>query len=984
MVLTIRKQATAYAGMDAAICQGSTYTLSTAVATNAISILWTTSGTGSFNSATSQNPVYTPSQNDIDDGSVILTMTATSASPCTTVSDAMTLIISHQAVVNAGSDVTICQGTAYTVSGATALYAVSVLWTHNGTGTLTNAATLTPTYTPSAGETGAVTLTLTAVSQSPCPVASDQMIINITPAATVSAGTDATICESGTYTLNGSMATNAISMLWTTSGSGSFSNATLLHPVYIPSASDILNGSVVLTLTVTPGAPCTAVSDAMTLTIKRQAVVNAGSDATICQGSAFTVSTATALYAVSIQWTHNGTGTLSNVTTLTPTYTPGANETGLVTLTLTAFTSGPCVNASDQMVISITPATTVLAGTDATICESGTYTLSSSSSTNSVSLLWTTSGTGSFSDASALHPVYTPSAADILNGTVILTLTGTATSPCPSVSDAMVLTISRQTFANAGTDATICEGLSYTVTSATASYAASILWTHNGLGVLTGSTTLSPTYTPVSGESGTVTLTLTANAVSPCTGITDQMVITINPAVIATAGPDLSSCAKSAVPIPNASVQNSASVLWTTNGTGTFDNPGAVNPVYTPGAGDLNIGMVVLTMHVTGIAPCSNVTDDLILTLIPSPLANAGSDASTCQGVPYVFTDASASNFATLAWVSTPSNAGTLLNATTITPTFVPAAGFVGTVSLTLTAVGNTACSNVTVTDQMLLTVNSGVVVDAGADQIIPVGTPTMLYASATAGSGVYVWSWEPSQLLVTNNSANPTTVPLFEQTQFIASVLDIITGCSSSDSMFVSMSSVINHPPVAIDDRDTMLFNTQRLLSVAINDSDPDGDQISISLCGNPAHGYLDLHSNNRITYTPDMDYIGDDSFYYVICDDGAPSMCDTAIVYIHIKKPTMDDLKIYNLLTPNGDGSNESWVIRGIEEYPENTIIIFNRWGDKIREFKSYDNKNIFWDGTSNENRVLPGGTYFYILEVKNVGSRTGWIYLHTAKEE
>jgi gliding motility-associated-like protein len=96
------------------------------------------------------------------------------------------------------------------------------------------------------------------------------------------------------------------------------------------------------------------------------------------------------------------------------------------------------------------------------------------------------------------------------------------------------------------------------------------------------------------------------------------------------------------------------------------------------------------------------------------------------------------------------------------------------------------------------------------------------------------------------------------------------------------------------------------------------------------------------------------------------------------------MDDLKIYNLLTPNGDGSNESWVIRGIEEYPENTIIIFNRWGDKIREFKSYDNKNIFWDGTSNENRVLPGGTYFYILEVKNVGSRTGWIYLHTAKEE
>ena len=83
------------------------YYVSDAVATDAASILWTTSGTGSFSSNTAQNPVYTPSQNDIDDGTVILTMTVTSSSPCLDDVDQMTLFISKQAVVNAGDDATI-------------------------------------------------------------------------------------------------------------------------------------------------------------------------------------------------------------------------------------------------------------------------------------------------------------------------------------------------------------------------------------------------------------------------------------------------------------------------------------------------------------------------------------------------------------------------------------------------------------------------------------------------------------------------------------------------------------------------------------------------------------------------------------------------------------------------------------------------------------------------------------------------------------
>lgn len=72
----------------------------------------------------------------------------------------------------------------------------------------------------------------------------------------------------------------------------------------------------------------------------------------------------------------------------------------------------------------------------------------------------------------------------------------------------------------------------------------------------------------------------------------------------------------------------------------------------------------------------------------------------------------------------------------------------------------------------------------------------------------------------------------------------------------------------------------------------------------------------------------------------------------------------------SPNGDGINDVFVIRGIEYYPTNTFTIFNRWGNKVFEANHYLNT---WNGTSTEGiRVggtqLPVGTYFYTLDLGN----------------
>ena len=182
------------------------------------------------------------------------------------------------------------------------------------------------------------------------------MTLTITPQSTVDAGPDATICETaGSYTIAGSTAQHAVTYLWTTSGTGSFASATVLNPVYTPGAADITAGTVTLTLTATSASPCVSSTDAMVLNIKRQAIVSAGTDATICETGTYTLSTPTAVYTTSLTWTTSGTGTFSNFETLHPVYTPSTADitAGTVTLTLTGTSASPCISSTDAMVLTI-------------------------------------------------------------------------------------------------------------------------------------------------------------------------------------------------------------------------------------------------------------------------------------------------------------------------------------------------------------------------------------------------------------------------------------------------------------------------------------------------------------------------------------------------------------------------------------------------------------------------------------------------------
>jgi gliding motility-associated-like protein len=87
---------------------------------------------------------------------------------------------------------------------------------------------------------------------------------------------------------------------------------------------------------------------------------------------------------------------------------------------------------------------------------------------------------------------------------------------------------------------------------------------------------------------------------------------------------------------------------------------------------------------------------------------------------------------------------------------------------------------------------------------------------------------------------------------------------------------------------------------------------------------------------------------------------------IYTNITLPISPEscFKFANSFTPNGDGKNDTWMIRGIENYPEATVSILNQWGSVI--FESFGYKTP-WDGTY-QGKALPSATYYYIIKLTN----------------
>src|SRR6478609_4629842 len=108
------------------------------------------------------------------------------------------------------------------------------------------------------------------------------------------------------------------------------------------------------------------------------------------------------------------------------------------------------------------------------------------------------------------------------------------------------------------------------------------------------------------------------------------MVVTITPAPTADAGLDQTVCANNAVTTLNGIVTVATGGNWTSSGTGTFSSAGTLGTTYTPSAADIAGGTVTVTLTTASNGNCGSVTDQMVITITPSPTVNAGADQTVC------------------------------------------------------------------------------------------------------------------------------------------------------------------------------------------------------------------------------------------------------------------------------------------------------------------------------------------------------------------
>src|SRR5690606_37074013 len=236
--------------------------------------------------------------------------------------------------------------------------------------------------------------------------------------------------------------------------------------------------------------------------------------------------------ATSGTWS-GGTGTFSS-NLPNATYTPGIGETGTVILTYTSNDpAGPCNSAIDTVEITIDQGATVDAGTDQTICEGDTVSLMASFGGSATSATWNTSGSGTFAGN-----IYTPSVADISNGSVLLTYTtNNPAGICNPASDSMLVTINPQPTVDVGINQSVCStSTNITMNAVLGGGASTATWSTSGDGGFSNNNNPNAVYTFGANDiaNGSVTLTYaTPDPAGPCVAASDSFVVNIIPYIAA-------------------------------------------------------------------------------------------------------------------------------------------------------------------------------------------------------------------------------------------------------------------------------------------------------------------------------------------------------------------------------------------------------------------------------------------------------------------
>jgi PKD repeat protein len=350
---------------------------------------------------------------------------------------------------------------------------------------------------------------------------------------------------------------------------------------------------------------------------------------------------------------------------------------------------------------------------------------------------------------------------------------------------------------------------------------------------------------------------------------------------------------------------------WTfgDGGTSTSQNPShtyAANGTYT-------VCLIATNAGGSSTQVCKQVT---VSNVPATPVANF-SWANPSGGL-VNFTDLSTNTPTQWAWTFGDGGTSNLQN-----PNHVYAANNTYNVCLTATntAGSNQVCKNVTVTgvsasNNAPVAVNDTVTVTGGSSQIIHVaandvdpdndnlcmtavwGSP---YATEYIGGSCDMILYEPDSSFSGNDTC-------------YYSVCDDGTPVLCDTGMVVFTVNELNLPPVAVNDAANVTQPNPVVVNVGTNDSDPNGNNICVTaVYGSSAFTVAATGNCTSVEFAPDSTFTGNDTCWYVLCDNGTPVLCDTGILVVTVNANTallpVADFTASSDLFPCGSGWTEPY---------------------------------------------------------------------------
>ncbi len=990
--ITVNPTATATQVSNQQVCNGSTQPAITFGGTvSGTTYTWTNSNTSIGLGATGNGNLPSFTATNTTTAPVVATISVTPrANGCDGTVMTFTITVNPTPTVTTVSDQVYCNGISTTaISFMGTVAGTSFGWTNSNTAiglAASGSASIpvfTTTNTTTAPISGTIVVTPTANS---CTGSTMTFTITVNPTATVTASSipNQTRCHNtATAAVNFTGPVTGTSFNWTNNNTTIGLGASGPGNIASFTATNTTTNPVTATITVTPvytnaGVTCNGTNSTFTITVNPLPVANAGPDQTINYGT-YTTLAGSSTGCTNCGYVWQPSGMLSTSNTITNPTTVNLTATQAYNLVVTNLTTN-CQSTRDTVIITITGtalAVTVTAD-PTTICNGSTSQLTATATGGNLAYTYTWSPAATLTSSTIYNPVASP--------TTTTTYYVTVNDGFNNVNGQVTVTVVPYATVDAGNDTTICANDCVTLNQSTATNAASLVWTSSGDGIFSSVSILHPEYCPGTNDlaAGTVNLSLTAFGNTPCGSVSSTLVLTISEQTGAYAGVNDTICEGSSYTLSLASVVNATSTTWTTTGSGSFDDPLALNPTYFPSPLDISLGAVTLSLHAVNTALyCGDTTDQMVLTIIQLPHANAGSDVTICFGDQ---TQLNASGGTTYAW-SPPLG----LSATNIADPF--ANPFMTTEYIV--TVTQDGCSDA---DSVIVTIRALPVIDAGPDTYVCRGDSTRL--EATLGFASYTWS---------NGATTPGTwvKPLFQSVYYVTVYDDI--GCHSSDSVTVAVQPLPNinvTPPEAYICRDSAVLLTASganlyywspstglssgvgsvVLAFPKQHTLYQVTGVSIYGCINYADVsirvyptprlilndtgyiclgepfYLNAGFNDSTSYqwqngsTGQYFWVEEPNDYWVTAWNPGCMVSDT----IHIDMCT--SMWIPTAFTPDGNETNDRFYVKSSTPFDLKNfeMVIYDRWGEIV--FKT---KDIFegWDGTF-QGKDCPIGVYIVVV--------------------